>query len=80
MLYSLLKAPLSTEQMRQSVSLYKSAHSSKLDEMRNILRDDKVGIADYRRGHFAKPIATTLTEYLGACKKNQKDALLRHKF
>jgi hypothetical protein len=72
MLYSLLKTPLSNEQMHQSVALFKNAQSSKLGEMRNILRDDNVGIADYRRGHFAKPIATTLTEYLGACKKIKK--------
>jgi ankyrin repeat protein len=55
--------------------LFKNAQSSKLGEMRNILRDDNVGIADYRRGHSEKPIATTLTAYLEACKKGQKDAL-----
>ena len=75
MLYSLLKAPLSKEQMYQSVALFKNAQSSKLSEMRNILRDDNVGIADFRHGHFLNPIATTLTEYLEACKRNQKDAL-----
>jgi ankyrin repeat protein len=75
MLYSLWQASLSTEQMHQSLALFKNAQSSKLGEMRNILRDDNVGIADYRRGHSEKPIATTLTEYLEACKKRKKDAL-----
>ena len=51
------------------------AHSGQLLGMIDILRSDNVGIADYHRGSFENPIATTLTVYLQACKLSRKDAL-----
>ena len=75
MFYSPTKAPLTEEQGFKSRELYNYAYFGRLDIMIDILRSDNVGIADYHHGNFENPMATTLTVYLEACQRKNKDAL-----
>jgi len=76
MLYSQHKPPLSEWERFESRHLYRCAHSGYLEQMIKILNKDKVGIADYHCGNFENPIATTLTVYLTACRREKEKALI----
>ena len=75
LLYHENKPPLSDLNREKSEELYEYAYTGDLEHMIEILEDDTVGIADHHFGHPQSPTATTLTIYLEACMRQNKDAL-----
>jgi len=75
LLYHADKPRLSDLDRLKSKKLYDYAYRGDLEKMIEILENDTVGIADYRFGGPHGPTATTLTIYLMACMRKNKDAL-----
>jgi hypothetical protein len=72
LLYSPYKAPLTESETSASRKLYHAAYKGNLNKMRDILSSDQVGIADF---HWLNPMATTLTIYIDACRRQKIDAV-----